>query len=420
MRSRPITACRVCDSTKLERFLSLGPMPPINQFLRTPEERAREQKFPLDVELCLDCSHVQIGLLLDPEDVFTDYLYFSGYADTVVKHGETLAATYARRGVLAPDTLVAELASNDGAVLRAFQPHARVIGIDPARNVAKFANERGVPTLAAFFGRDLVPKLVAEHGRPKLVIARNVLAHVPDLIGFVGGVAEWLAPDGIFHVEVPYVAPMLERLEFDTIYHEHLSYFSVSVIERLFQRAGLELFDVEEIALHGGSLLLRAGLPNAHRPTGAVARYRASEKEAGLDGPQAYRAFAERVDAVRRSLPAFLRGLRRDGARVAAYGAAAKGVVLTNSCGLGADLLDFVADRSPHKQGTLTPGQHIPVVAPDQVLAQKPDYLVVLAWNFFDEIARQLADYERAGGKFILPLPEPRVVAGGSNTHAAD
>jgi hypothetical protein len=414
MRSRPITACRVCGSDRLERFLSLGAIPPVNSLLRSDRDRATERRFPLDVDRCEACSHVQLGLLLDPEDVFTDYLYFSGYADTVIKHGEALAAAYGRRGLLGPDHLVAELASNDGAILRAFKSHARILGIDPARNIARVANEQGIPTVADFFGRALVPSLRARAGRPKLVIARNVLAHVPDLVDFVAGVADWLEPDGVFHVEVPYIVPMLRALAFDTIYHEHLSYFSVSVVARLFERAGLELFDVEEIPLHAGSLALRGGLPGAHARTPGMQELLAREAREGLDGPEPYRRFAERVGAVRAELPAFLAGLRRGGARVAAYGAAAKGVVLMNTCGLGPDLVDFVVDRNPHKQGCLMPGVHIPVFAPDKVYEARPDYLLVLAWNFFDEIAVQLDRYRRAGGRFVLPLPAPHVVDPGA------
>lgn len=408
MRSRPITACRVCGSTRLDRFLSLGDIPPVNSFLASAADAAAEERFPLDVDRCEACSHVQLGLLLEPEDVFGEYLYFSGYADAVIAHGRALAERY--RELLGPEVLVAELASNDGAILSAFRSRAKILGIDPARNVARVANERGVPTLPVYFGRDVVPGLVAEHGRPRLILARNVLAHVPDLLGFVGGVADWLEPGGVFHVEVPYLVPLLESTAFDTIYHEHLSYFSLRVAAELMRRGGLELTDVEEIALHGGSLLLSASHPGARPRTAAVGALLAREEAAGLDGPGPYRELARRVDRLRVELPQLLRELRAGGSRVAAYGAAAKGVVLSNTCGLGPDVLDFVADRSPHKQGRLMPGTHVPVVAPERVLADQPGHLLVLAWNFFDEIARQLAPYAAAGGRFVLPVPSPRVV----------
>jgi novobiocin biosynthesis protein NovU/D-mycarose 3-C-methyltransferase len=409
VRSRPVVECRVCGQTNLWRFLSLGAIPPVNSFLRSVEDIPREERFALDVDCCLDCWHVQLGLLLEPEDIFTEYLYFSGYADTVVAHGEALAARYHGRGLLTAEGLVAELASNDGAVLRSFARHARIIGVDPARNIARVANQQGIPTVAEFFGRSLVPRLVAQVGRPRLVIARNVLAHVPHLLDFVGGVAEWLEPDGVFHVEVPYLVPMLETLAFDTIYHEHLSYFSASSLLALFRRAGLELFDVEQIQLHGGSLVLRVGHPGVHSQTGALQTLLGEEKRGGIDTPAPYQAFASRVRALRTELPEYLSSLRRTGARVAAYGAAAKGVVLTNTCDLGPDLVDFVADRNPYKQGGLMPGMHIPVVAPEEVMRRQPEYLLVLAWNFFDEIARQLAGYAAAGGRFVLPIPTPRL-----------
>lgn len=410
VRSRRLDVCRVCGGANLDRFLSLGDIPPVNSLLKSRADIPGEKRFPLDVERCRTCSHVQLGMLLDPEDIFTDYSYFSGYADAVLAHGESLAEAYHKRGLVGGLSLVAELASNDGAVLKAFQKHGPVLGIDPARNVAKVANEKGVPTLAEFFGRALVPSVIAKAGRPRLVVARNVLAHVPNLVDFVGGVADWLAPDGVFHVEVPYLVPMLRDLAFDTIYHEHLSYFSVSVLARLFRTAGLDLFDVEEIGLHGGSLVLRGCLPGAYPATGNVQEFLNREDAAGLSTEAPYREFAVRVDTLRKSLPKFVADLRAGGKRVAAYGAAAKGVVLTNTCQVGADLLDFVADRSPYKQGCLTPGMHIPIVSPERIAIEKPDYLLVLAWNFFDEISRQLEPYAKSGGRFVLPVPIPRVV----------
>jgi hypothetical protein len=250
-------------------------------------------------------------------------------------------------------------------------------------------------------------RLREEHGPAELIMARNVLAHVPDLVDFVKGVQQWLSADGIFHVEVPYLKPMLDHLEFDTIYHEHLSYFSVTALSRLFKEAGLVLWDVEEIPLHGGSLIARGKKSGAlARP--AVAQYLAMEKAEGYTANQKLHRFAEGTRALRTSLPTFLADLKKKGT-LAAYGAAAKGVVLTNYCQIGPELLSWVADRSPYKQGKLTPGMHLPVVGAERVLAEKPTHLLVLAWNFFDEIAAQQSAYRQAGGKFVVPVPSPQV-----------
>lgn len=407
---RDLWSCRICGSGNLDRFLSLGEVPLVNALPQSARDAAGAETFPLDVQRCVACSHMQLTGYLEPEVVFRDYAYVSGYAETVVAHGGSLARHYVGSGLLAERPLVAELASNDGAVLRAFQPHARVIGIDPARNVAAIANANGVPTVAEFFGQALVPRLLAEHGRPRLVIARNVLAHVPALSDFVAGVAHWLAPGGVFHVEVPYVTEMLRTTAFDTIYHEHLSYFSISDIDHLMRAAGLELFDVELIGLHGGSLLLRSSQSGAHDQSPRLQHCLGQETRLGLRDGAVHRRFAADVDRLRVELPRFLTELRTRGARIGAYGAAAKGVVLANVCGLGTDLIELVADRSPHKQGRWIPGTCIPIVSPEQMLATPPDYLVVFAWNFFDEIAEQLRPFTRAGGRFILPIPTPHVV----------
>ena len=410
MASR-IESCRSCGSRSLEEILSLGDLPPVNSFLSSEAEFATERRHPLAIAFCPGCAHVQLTHQLDPRDVFTDYIYFSSMSETIVRWGQQLAARYAKELSLAKGDLVAELASNDGCILKPFGAHCRTLGIEPAKNIAEIANREGVRTLAEFFDRPLGERLRRDEGPARLIIARNVLAHVPDLVGFVRGVREWLADDGIFHVEVPYLRPMLEGVEFDTIYHEHLSYFSVTALERLFREAGLVLWDVEEIPLHGGSLIVRGR--RAAEPTANVRRFLAEEAARGLTGPAPLRRFAGATRALKDAIPEFLHGLKQGGRSLAAYGAAAKGVVLANYCGLDASVLDWVADRSPYKQGKWMPGVHLKVVAPDEVFQQRPDHLLVLAWNFFDEIARQLDGYRRAGGQFVLPLPRPHLAPGG-------
>ncbi len=405
----PVTACRICGSTRLEDVLSLGNLPPVNSFLGGAADIEKEQKHPLAICFCPSCTHVQLTHMLDPKDIFVDYIYFSSMSETVVRHGEALAARYAKEISLAKGDLVAELASNDGCILKPFRAHSRVYGVEPAKNIAEVANKEGVPTLAEFFNSKTAAQVRSEQGPAKLIMARNVVAHVPEVVDFIAGAAHWLTDDGILHVEVPYLGEMVEKLEFDTIYHEHLSYFSVTALSHLFQKAGLVLWDVEEIGLHGGSLIARGKKPS-HKPTENVARFLAKEKAAGLDTLAPLVKFAEGTRKLKTSVPELLGSLTREGKKLAGYGAAAKGVVLTNYCGIGTDLLAWVADKSPYKQGKLMPGVHIPVVSPDRIEKDAPDLLVVLAWNFFDEIRKQQKAHEARGGKFVLPVPAPRVV----------
>jgi SAM-dependent methyltransferase len=402
----PIPNCRICGQAKLEPILSLGDMPPVNSFLDGPQDFPKETKAPLAIAFCATCSHVQLTHQLDPKDVFTDYIYFSSMSETIVRWGEQLATRYASEISLEKGQLVAELASNDGCILKPFRSHCRVLGVEPAKNIAEVANKEGVPTVAEFFNFKMGQKLREEHGAAELIMARNVLAHVPDLVDFVKGVRHWLSDDGIFHVEAPYLKPMVDHLEFDTIYHEHLSYFSVTALDRLFKEAGMVLWDVEEIPLHGGSLIARGKRAGPARP--AVASYLQMEKAQGYTAHDKLHAFAEGTRKLKTVLPEFLTDLKKQGS-LAAYGAAAKGVVLTNYCQIGPDLLPWVADRSPYKQGKLMPGMHMPVVGPERVLAEKPKHLLVLAWNFVDEIVKQLDGYKQAGGKFVVPVPFPKV-----------
>ncbi len=401
-----IPQCRICGQDQLEPILSLGDMPPVNSFLSGHADIANETKAPLAICFCSTCSHVQLTHQLDPKDVFTDYIYFSSMADTVVRWGKQLATQYAVELSLKKGQLVAEVASNDGCILKPFQTHCRVLGVEPAKNIAETANNEGVPTVAEFFNLKMGQKLREEHGVAELIIARNVLAHVPDLVDFVKGVHQWLSDDGIFHVEVPYLKAMVEHLEFDTIYHEHLSYFSVTALDRLFKAAGMILWDVEEIPLHGGSLIARGKRHGAARASVSAALK--MEQADGYTASRKLHEFAAGTRRLQTELPTFLHGLKKQGS-LAAYGAAAKGVVLTNYCRIGPDLLTWVADRSPYKQGKLMPGMHLPVVGPDRVLQDKPTHLLVLAWNFFDEIVRQLDGYRQAGGKFVVPVPAPQV-----------
>jgi SAM-dependent methyltransferase len=405
------TTCRGCGTSGLEVVLDLGEMPLANAIL-TEEDLARpEPRYPLVMAYCPECWLVQITETVPPDLLFREYAYFSSVSDAFVEHSRVIAERLIAQRGLGPDSLVIELASNDGYLL---QHYARagvpVLGIDPARNIAEVATARGVPTLAEFFTRDLADELATSGRMADVVHANNVIAHIPDLNGFVAGIARILKPEGVAVIETPYLRELVERLEFDTIYHEHLFYHSLTALSRVFERNGLSVVDVERIAVHGGSLRVLAMRSGAEGPSEAVRSLLAEETAVGLCSPEYYATFAGRVEVLGCELRAMLADLKSQGHKVAAYGAAAKGAVLLNAFNIGTDLISFVADRSPHKQGHLMPGVHIPIVAADELLARKPEECLLLTWNFADEILAQQAEYRRVGGRFIIPVPKLTLV----------
>lgn len=409
-------SCRSCGQRNLESILCLGRMPLANSYLYPdlyPEE-APEQAvlYPLDVAFCRDCSLVQITETVPPEILFGDYLYFSSYSEAVVNNAREISRRMIAERHLDGASLVAEIASNDGYLLQFYrQAGIPVLGIEPAANVAEVAiRERGVPTLCEFFGSTLARRLRDEGRRVDVLHGNNVLAHVADLNGMAEGIRLLLRDTGIAVLEVPYVKDMIDRCEFDTIYHEHLCYFSLTALDILFQRHGLAVAEVERLAIHGGSLRLFVAPQAAVSSRPQVERMLREEKDWGVSTPNFYRGFARKVELLKLSLLATLRKLKAEGKSIAAYGAAAKGTVLLNYCGIGPGLLDFVADRSPHKQGRLMPGVRIPIAAPEKILAAMPDYVLLLAWNLAEEIMHQQDPYRQRGGKFIVPVPEPVIV----------
>jgi SAM-dependent methyltransferase len=405
------TTCRGCGASGLEVVLDLGEMPLANAILKEEDLARPEPRYPLALAYCPDCWLVQITETIPPDLLFREYTYFSSVSDAFVEHSRVIAERLIAQRGLGPDSLVVELASNDGYLL---QHYARagvpVLGIDPARNIAEVATARGVPTLAEFFTRDLADELATSGRTADVVHANNVIAHIPDLNGFVAGIARILKPDGIAVIETPYVRELVERLEFDTIYHEHLFYHSLTALLRVFERNGLTVVDVERIPVHGGSLRVFAMRTGAGEPRAAVRSLLAEEEAVGLCSPAYYATFAGRVEALGRELRTMLASLRSQGHTIAAYGAAAKGAVLLNAFSIGPDLISFVVDRSAHKQGHLMPGVHIPIVAPDQLVARKPEECLLLTWNFADEILAQQAEYRRLGGRFIIPVPKLMLV----------
>jgi SAM-dependent methyltransferase len=342
-----------------------------------------------------------------PEVMFRDYRYFSSFSDTMLKHAAAIADRLVKERQLGPTSLAAEIASNDGYLLKNYVGHGvPVLGIEPARNVAIVAEERGVRTIVEFFGRELGAELASKGTRADVLHANNVLAHVPDIRGVLAGAQAFLKDDGVMVIETPYVKPMLDHCEFDTIYHEHLFYWSITAFAAVARRVGLEVVDVEQLAIHGGSMRLFLRQKGAVAPSAVVTSLLAEEAAWGVSRPETYRAFATRVGALKEELVALLRKLKAEGKSIAAYGAAAKGSTLLNHFGIGADLIDFVADRSTHKQGRFMPGVGIPIVAPEELVKRRPDYCVLLTWNFADEILAQQRPYSDGGGKFIVPVPK--------------
>jgi SAM-dependent methyltransferase len=408
--SQDIHRCRSCGQDGLQQVLDLGRTPLANALLTAEQLGRSEPTYPLALFFCPTCSLVQITATVPPEQLFRHYVYFSSFSDTMVEHVRVLANRLMAERSLTARSLVMEAASNDGYLLQHYRrAGVGVLGIDPAANIARVAQERGIPTLAEFFGTELAERLAAAGQRADVFHAHNVLGHAADPNGFVRGIRTILKEDGIAVVEVPYVKELVDRHEFDTIYHEHLSYYSLTSLDQLFRRHGLSIIQVERLPIHGGTLRLfvAPGDLTLHR---GVANLLRQESELGLDRYDYYRTFASGVARLKATLPPLLADLKAAGRRLAAYGASAKGSTLLNYFGIGRDTLDFVVDRSTVKQGLFTPGTHLPIRPPQALLEEKPDYVLLLTWNFADEILAQQAEFRRRGGRFIVPVPEPRIV----------
>jgi SAM-dependent methyltransferase len=401
--------CRSCGHGGLKEILSLGHTPLANALLNESELRQPEATYPLDLAWCPHCALVQITETVSPELLFREYAYFSSYSDTMLRHAEQLSAEMRQRFCLDSRSLVIEAASNDGYQLQYYQrAGVPVLGIEPARNIADVARQRGIPTVAEFFGLSCARQLAAEGRRADVFHAHNVLAHVADLNGFVAGIAAVLRSSGVAVIEVPYAKDLFDHVEFDTIYHEHLCYSSLTALDHLFRRHGLEVVDVRHVAIHGGSLQVHVGRAGHRPPTPAVARLLAEEAEWATNDAY-YRRFGRRVEELRDKLVELLTSLKRQNKRIAVYGASAKGATLMNYCRIGRDVLDFVVDRSFVKQGRYTPGTHLKIHDPARLVEEMPDYVLLLTWNFAEEILRQQAEYRGRGGRFIIPVPELKV-----------
>jgi len=410
----PALVCRSCGAPLSALFVDLG-MSPISNAMRRPELAGQSERFfPLRTFVCGACKLVQIEDVARREDHFhADYTYFSSYSSSWLAHASAYAEMMTGRFALGPDSLVVELASNDGYLLQYFKAlGVPVQGIDPAANCADVAiRERGVPTMTRFFGAELATELAVEGRLADVIAANNVLAHVPDINDFVAGFKGLLKPGGVITIEFPHLLRLIEANYFDTIYHEHYSYLSLLAVERLFARHGLEVFDLEELSTHGGSLRVFAGHTGAHGgPSASLTAFRDREADAGLDDLSAYAAFADNVRATKRAILELLIRIKNDGCTIAAYGAPAKGNTLLNYCGVRTDFIDYAVDANPVKQGMVLPGTGIAVFAPERIFETRPDYVLILPWNLKDEIIAQMAGIREWGGRFILPLPAPVVV----------
>lgn len=404
--------CRLCGERLTHTFVDLGMSPLCESFLAADQLDAMEPYFPLHVLVCDNCFLVQLREYVSPEHIFTEYAYFSSYSTSWVAHAKAYCEMIAKRLALGPDSLAVELASNDGYLLQHFLAlGVPVLGIEPAANVAKVAADKGVPTRVEFFGADSAERLVAEGLQADLILGNNVLAQVPDLNDFVGGVKRLLKPEGVVTLEFPHLQRLIEGNQFDTIYHEHFSYFSFITIEKMAVRHGFKLIDVEELGTHGGSLRVYLAHQESERqPTKAVADLLARERGLGFLDIGFYAAFGERVRRTKRKLLAFLIKAKEEDKSICGYGAPGKGNTLLNYCGVGVDFLDFTVDRNPYKHGRFTPGMHIPIYDIDAIDKAKPDYVVILPWNLRDEIVQQMRRIADWGGRFIAPIPEVEVI----------
>ena len=405
--------CRICGALLRHTFVDLGVSPLCESYLRRDQLDQMEAFYPLHVFVCERCFLVQLQEYVRREAIFSEYAYFSSYSDTWLEHARQYTEDMVRRFELHAGSSVVELASNDGYLLRNFVARGiPVLGVEPAANVADVAIREGVPTRVAFFGRALAEQIVAEAGRADLVVANNVLAQVPDLNDFVAGMRLLLAPGGVITVEFPHLLRLIRENQFDTIYHEHFSYFSLITAQSLFDRHDLVVFDVEELPTHGGSLRIYVRhREDDSKPVAArVVALRGREVDEGFTRIESYAQFADQVKRTKWKLLDFLIGIKRDGQSIVGYGAPGKGNTLLNYCGIRTDFLDYTVDKNPYKHGKFTPGTHIQIFAPAKILETKPDYLLILPWNVKDEIVHQMAAIRAWGGKFVVPIPEVSVI----------
>src|SRR6266852_5531393 len=412
MSSSNHSGCRFCGSELEHTVVDLGVSPLVQSFLTLEQLNQMEPFYPLRVFVCEKCFLVQLREFVAPENIFGDYLYFASYSDTWLAHAKRYTDEMVRRFAIDGNSLVVEIASNDGYLLQYFvEKRVPVLGVEPAANVAAVAVQKGIPSLVKFFSSATARELVAAEKQADLLLGNNVLAHVPDINDFVKGLKILLKPNGVITMEFPHLMRLVEENQFDTIYHEHFSYFSLISAEGVFAAHGLTLFDVEELPTHGGSLRIYARhVEDASKPVGFRVRdLRAREEASGFNRLDRYASFTEQVHETKRRLLEFLIAAKRRGKRSAGYGAPGKGNTLLSYCGIGRDFLDYTVDRNPYKQGKFLPGTHVPIYPPAALWDTRPDYVLILPWNLKDEIMEQVADIRSWGGQFLVPIPDVKV-----------
>ncbi len=413
MNAKLAPACRFCNTLLRTTFVDLGMSPPCQSHVTQEQLGAMERFYPLHAWVCESCFLVQLQEFVAPDDIFTEYAYFSSYATSWVEHARRYADMTIQRFGLGAHSKVVEVASNDGYLLQHFVAAGiPVLGVEPAANVARVAIERGIPTAVQFLGRATGRSLASMHGRADLVLGNNVLAHVPDINDFVQGMRELLAPSGVITMEFPHLQRLVEGNQFDTIYHEHFSYLSFTTVELIFAQHGLVLFDVEELPTHGGSIRIfaRHAAHTAMEVAQTVVAMRQRELDLGYRSIERYLGFGQQVQQTKRALLRFLIEARQQGKRIAGYGAPGKGNTLLNYCGIRTDFLAFTVDANPYKQGKYTPGTHIPILAPEALRREEPDYVLILPWNLKDEIVAQASYVRDWGGQFVVPIPTVQVL----------
>ena len=403
--------CRLCNSSKLVLVLELKPTPLANAFVKNPSESEHQNCFPLDVFFCENCEHVQLLDVVDPSILFKNYVYVSGTSPSFIKHFEEYASSIIDRFSLNLESVVIDIGSNDGTLLSAFQKKGmRGLGVDPALEIAARATNSGIETIPDFFSVDLAKMILADRGKVAVVTANNVFAHADDLRGIVDGIRILLAPNGVFVFEVSYLADIIKNNLFDTIYHEHLAYHSVKPLKKFFLEKGLQLFSVEKVASHGGSIRGMVGLANGqHISDGSVDSIIAEEEIAGLNRSETYRGFGKNIDVLGQQLKTIIGNIKEEGKTLAGFGAPAKATTLMYNFGIGQKEIDFIVDDSPLKQGLYSPGTHIPVLPTNAIYELRPDYVIILAWNFAKQIIEKHSSFLDGGGCFIVPLPEIKI-----------
>lgn len=405
--------CRFCNNNLEYKFVDLGMSPLCESYLKYDQLNMMEPFYPLCVYVCTECFLVQLEEYVSAESIFTEYAYFSSYSDSWLKHAKSYVDMVTRRFSLKNNSHVVEIASNDGYLLQYFSEYdIPMLGIEPAKNVADVAVRKGIPTITEFFGEELARSLACEGKQADLLLGNNVLAQVPDINDFVGGMKLLLKAGGVITMEFPHLVRLMEENQFDTIYHEHFSYFSFIAVEKIFAAHGLTLFDVEELPTHGGSLRIYAchDGDSRHSVVSAVAELRQREEAFGITSLSTYDNFSEQVRETKRKMLEFLIAAKRQGKVIVGYGAPGKGNTLLNYCGIRTDFIDYTVDRNPYKQGKFLPGTHIPIFSPDKIRETRPDYLMILPWNFRDEIMVQNAFIRDWGGQFLVPIPEMKVL----------